>query len=196
MARRWREPGSVTPEEALSAGRDGEKNLSNFFLLLYKCPVTYGLTLLLTDSSAACHRCACSGSSRGCLPCPHVAAIISTHVRGNETGRATGMWTCSLTCFLSGLSRSSLHSRIRIPFCPQPKPHQRPPNSLVLAKLPSVCTGIFLTSLVVSLIAVKFKFSVVSASLLSVACLYCWPTCEYWAVSFNLVGVLYIFSSY
>ena len=65
---------------------DGEKKLSPraLFLLLYKCPVTYGSVLLLTDSSAVV-----TDALQWVFPrvssCPHVAAILSAHVRGNET---------------------------------------------------------------------------------------------------------------
>lgn len=68
--RRWREPGSVTPEEAPQCGsRWGEETFpqSTFF-----CYCTSALWLMVPSSCWRTHQplsqMRCSGSSRGCLP--------------------------------------------------------------------------------------------------------------------------------
>ena len=134
--------GALLQKRPLSVKVDGEKKPSpEHFFLFCKCPVIYGSVLPLTDWSAvvtdALQRVFLRVSS-----CPHVGAIVSAHVHGNETA---GRQMCGSAAWLAPWAASHVpsHQRVRIPFYPQPR-QRLPPNSLVLAKLTSV-QGHFLT---------------------------------------------------
>lgn len=130
--------GALLQKRALSVEVDGEKKLSPralFFLLLYKCPVTYGSGPPADRLHRRCHRCAAVGLPLGCLPV-HMwqRSLARTYVGTKRVGpQACGP---SLTCFLERpLTLLSLgHQNLFLSTAPS----TLLPNSFSSGLLPSV----------------------------------------------------------